>query len=302
MTPGGHLLGIGAAAAAALAWSALTYFIRMALREGPLLRTTAAVNALNALLVTLAALAYLPPEALLPAGRKTLLYVLLAGTLHIGISRLFFYGAIQRIGPSRCIPIAMSYPIVTAFLAALWLGEPLTLRIASGLALLLGGITLIARARPPAGEAGGAAPAPGRALGWAFAALTSILWGVAAVFFKRASLSLHPLAVSTLALWVGAAVAFLIDRGGSGAGPRLRIPRRAWPWILAASACQAVAVPFYNVAFTLTLAVRVTAIVSAQPLLVILIGWLFLREAENITPRLTAGALLTVAGTLVVVS
>ncbi|MBI2179103.1 MAG: EamA family transporter [Candidatus Tectomicrobia bacterium] len=79
------------------------------------------------------------------------------------------------------------------------------------------------------------------------------------------------------------------------------IPRRAWPWLLAASLFQATAVPAYNYALKHTLAVNVTAIVSAQPLIAIVIGWLFLREAENITARLCAGALLTVAGTLIVV-
>ena len=60
--------------------------------------------------------------------------------------------------------------------------------------------------------------------------------------------------------------------------------------------------PFYNFALIHTMAVRVTAIVSAQPLIVLLLGWLLLRETENITPRLVLGALLTVAGTIVVIT
>ena len=67
------------------------------------------------------------------------------------------------------------------------------------------------------------------------------------------------------------------------------------------AALQAISIPFYTLAFTLTLAVRVTAIVSAQPLLAIPIAWLFMRESENITPRLIAGATLTVGGTILVI-
>ena len=166
------------------------------------------------------------------------------------------------------------------------------------------GITLIVQAEPSPGHGrrSSAHGARWKLFGWISAGVTSLLWGVAAVFFKKASLNLHPLATASIALWVGAATASLLmvlSRGEESRGP---IPASAWRWIFAAAACQAIAVPLYNFAFVHTLAVRVTAIVSAQPLIVLLLGWLFLRETENITPRLVLGALLTVAGTIVVIT
>jgi drug/metabolite transporter (DMT)-like permease len=62
-----------------------------------------------------------------------------------------------------------------------------------------------------------------------------------------------------------------------------------------------VAIPFYNSAFTYTFAVHVTALASAQPLIAIPMGLIFMREAENITPQLISGVVLAVGGTLLVI-
>jgi uncharacterized membrane protein len=61
------------------------------------------------------------------------------------------------------------------------------------------------------------------------------------------------------------------------------------------------AIPFYNSAFTYTFAVHVTALASAQPLIAIPMGLIFMREAENITSQLIAGVVLAVGGTLLVI-
>ena len=295
--------GVLLASIASTAWAVFVYFIKRALMNAPVLKVTAAMTGVNAALVTLIALFFISVEDFAGVTATTLAFAFLAGFFHIGISRTFYYRAIHRIGPNRSIPIALTYPVVTAVGASFMLGETPTLSIFTGLAILLIGITLIVQAEPaqePEAEAHGAR---WKLFGWFSAGVTSLLWGVAAIFFKKASLNLHPLATAAIALWVGAATASLLmalDRGGEESrGP---IPASAWKWVFAAAACQAVAVPLYNFAFVHTLAVRVTAIISAQPLIVLLLGWLFLREIENITPRLVLGALLTVAGTIVVIT
>ena len=278
------------------------YFIKRALMNAPVLKVTAAVTTVNAAMVTIIAIGFISIDDFRGVTKATLAFALLAGFLHIGISRSFYYRAIHRIGPNRSIPIALTYPAITAVAAAFTLGETPTLSIFIGLAILLVGITLIVQAEPsrePEGETRGAR---WKLFGWISAGVTSLLWGVAAIFFKKASLNLHPLATAAIALWVGAATALLLmtlSRGEESRGP---IPASAWRWIFAAAVCQSIAVPFYNFAFVHTLAVRVTALISAQPLIVLVLGWLFLREMENITPRLVLGALLTVIGTIFVIT
>ncbi|MFC1491265.1 DMT family transporter [Nitrospinota bacterium] len=290
--------GILFATIAALAWTVFSFAMKMALRDASVLKAAAAVNGLNAALVTAVSLLLIPPAAFVPENTGTVLNIVLAGGLHIGLARLFFYTAIQRLGPNRAMPIAMSYPIVTALSAAFMLGEAITGRILAGLLLLLAGITLIVRAEPAQPDTVHSASPSWKAFGWASAGITSLLWGVAAIYFKKAALGVHPLAASAYALWFGFVVALLI---ASWMDPRGALSSISWRWLVFSACCQTVAVPFYIFAFTHTLAVRVTAIVSAQPLLAIPIGWLLMREAENISPRLIAGAALVVFGTLLVI-
>ena len=295
--------GIFLASIASTSWAVFVYFIKRALMNAPVLKVTAAMTSVNAALVTLIAVFFISVEDFQGVTATTFAFAFLAGFFHIGLSRSFYYRAIHRIGPNRSIPIALTYPVVTAVGASFMLGETPTLSIFTGLVILLVGITLIVQTEPsrePEAEAHGAR---WKLFGWISAGVTSLLWGVAAVFFKKASLNLHPLATAAIALWVGAATASLLmalDRSGEEShGP---IPASAWRWIFAAAACQAIAVPLYTFAFVHTLAVRVTAIISAQPLIVLVLGWLFLREMENITPRLVLGALLTVGGTIIVIT
>ena len=302
MNPESNAYGVLLASVASAAWAVFVYFIKRALMNAPVLKVTAAVTSVNAALVTLIAIGFISKDDFQGVTTATLAFAFLAGFFHIGISRSFYYRAIHRIGPNRSIPIALTYPAITAVGASFMLGETPTISIFTGLAILLIGITLIVQAEPsrePEAEAHGAR---WKLFGWFSAGVTSLLWGVAAIFFKKASLNLHPLATAAIAMWVGAATAMLLmalDRGEESRGP---IPASAWRWIFAAAVCQTIAVPFYNFAFVHTLAVRVTAIISAQPLIVLVLGWLFLREMENITPRLVLGALLTVAGTIVVIT
>ncbi len=294
--------GVLLASIASISWAVFTYFIKKGLTNAPILKVTAAVTTINAALVTLIAIYLISIDDLSNTNTTALLFSFLAGFFHIGISRSFFYRSIHRIGPNRSIPIAMTYPVVTAITASFFLGEAPTLSIIFGLLILLGGITLIVQAEPPPPTASKAHGAKWELFGWLSAGITSILWGVAAVFFKKASLNLHPLATASIALWVGAATASLLVLFNKGEESQGAIPSSSWPWLFAAGACQTIAVPLYNFAFIHTMAVRVTAIVSAQPLIVILIGWFFMREAENITPRLIFGSLLTVTGTIFVIA
>ena len=301
MEPVNHAIGILFALVTTVSWAGASFCIKPALRDVAVPRATATMTILNALFVTLITFAFLPLPAFRPERTETWFFVFLAGALHFGISRVFMNAAILRIGPNRTIPVANSFPLVTAFLAAFALGEPLTLRIVLGLALLLSGITVIVRAKPAMGATGDAATTSRRISGWVFAGLTSLLMGVSAIFFKNASLDLPPLVVSTLALWIGTLVAWLIVGASRNTGPRGPIPARAWGWLFATAVCQSVAVPFYNAALTKTLAVNVTCLASAQPLIAIPMGLIFMREAENITPKLIAGVVLAVGGTLLVI-
>lgn len=79
--------------------------------------------------------------------------ILGSGLIAGAIAMIAFYAALSLGEVSRIKPIAFSIaPATGVLLGALWLGEPLSLRKIAGVALIVGGVLLVA--------GGGHAPAP----------------------------------------------------------------------------------------------------------------------------------------------
>lgn len=295
-----HASGIFFAVLALGAWTALSFCIRMALRGAPLLRTTATVSTCNAILMVPVALLIMPLSAFQPARSETLFYIVALGLCMVATSRLTYFFAIRRIGPSRALPLATSTPIFTAFIAAAWVDEPLTLIMMLGLVLLAAGVTSAVRAEPSQ-DANLPDSSRERRLGWISAGVTVVIWSVSGVTMKVIAMDIPPLATAAMIIWFGVPFSWLIAFAGRRKETGESIPRASWPWIGAAACCQTVAIPSFVSAVHFTYAVNASSITALQPLLALVVAHIFVREAENITWRLVAGALLTVCGTLVVV-
>lgn len=74
--------------------------------------------------------------------------VLFSGTLSIAAAYIVWYAAIQRLGPARTSIYANVVPLAAMAIAAVWLGEPVTVRKIAGAAAVLGGVVLTRLARP----------------------------------------------------------------------------------------------------------------------------------------------------------
>ncbi len=297
-----HALGLLFAVSALLSWGSLSFFIRLAMKNAPLLKTTAATSTLNGAFVAILVFCTLPMSAFRPQLAKTWVLIPVTGFFMITISRLTYYYAIRRIGPSRTIPIAASTPEVTALLAAVFLDEPFTVPIILGLLCLMAGLTVVVRsapaqANPAAGLARGSVVA-----GYVSAGLTTLNWSASGVMLKTIALDVDALAASAWVIWVGLAFAWVLAFAFGPKGEGGRIPRASWKWMLVAALCQTIAIPSYSNALARTYAVNVSSVTSIQPLLVILGSHLFLRETENVTPRLVLGAVMTVFGTILILS
>jgi drug/metabolite transporter (DMT)-like permease len=295
-----HATGMMFAGLALLAWTALSFCIRMAMKDAPLLRTTATISSCNALLMIPVSFLFLPLSAFQPSRESTWYYIVALGLFMVTGSRLAYYFAIRRIGPSRALPVATSTPIITAFIAAAWVGEPVTLLMMLGLVLLAAGVISAVRAEPSQ-DANLPTSANARLLGWIAAGVTVVIWSASGVTMKVVSLDISPLAGGALIVWCGVPFAWLAALMGTKAEAGRWIPRASWPWIAAGACCQTVAVPSFISAVHYTYAVNASSITALQPILALIVAQIFVREAENITSRLVAGACMTVCGTLVVI-
>jgi len=70
--------------------------------------------------------------------------VLLGGVISVLLAQSFYFKALQGGNISQIIPIVGAYPLVSAIIAALFLGESLTMLKLSGVIMVVVGIILLA--------------------------------------------------------------------------------------------------------------------------------------------------------------
>jgi O-acetylserine/cysteine efflux transporter len=182
-------------------------------------------------------------------------------------------------------------PVVVALLARIWLGERLSLRVATGLLLAVVGLVLVVW---PAGG-----PMPGSEGGHLFGDLAFVVsttcWGAYNVVGRGLMMRHKPLPITTTTCFVGTLGI---------------VPFAAWEWTLGRapvlSPIAIAAVAYTGLLVTVlgflclfwalgrVSAVRVAALMYIQPLAGVLLAWAWLGEA--ITPRFLGGGVLVLMG------
>lgn len=189
--------GEAAAIGCAFFWALSSAMLRGLTVEVPSL----ALNALRSLVGTL-----VYALAVLGTGR-------LARFSDFGVDNLFFlginlgigillgdtayYSSMRLIGLSRALTIASTYPLLTAVLAGLFLGERFGPATWAGFVLCVTGVVLVARSSlAPAGSGGGHLPARGVTL----AIAAAVVWAVGTVALRRGAVGMDPFLVNFLRL------------------------------------------------------------------------------------------------------
>lgn len=140
------LAGAGCMAAAGVAWG--VYSLRGRSAPDPV-----AANARNFLWASLWAalpvLALLRPETATPKG---LLLAAVSGAVTSGLGYAVWYRALRGLGAVKAAVVQLPVPVLTALGAVLFLGEPVTGRLAGAGAAVLAGVALVlaSRTRPAA--------------------------------------------------------------------------------------------------------------------------------------------------------
>jgi drug/metabolite transporter (DMT)-like permease len=223
-------------------------------------------------------------------GNLTLLVVSIV--LAIGIGDTVFFESTRRLGLGRGMTIAMSYPLVATALAAAFLGETITPRLAAGALLTLSGVALIALAR-----AGDGAATDEWWIGVGGAVVAAISWGVSSALLKVPLGEVEPITAQAVRLPLAGLLLFATpwSRGamrtlrGSGAG------------VVARMAVLSALTALSSVMFVGSLkhaGVAVSTVLSSTaPMFAIPLGVIFLGERLSLGPAV--GTLVTVAGIVV---
>lgn len=217
-----------------------------------------------------------------------------SGILAPGIGRTLSYVGIEKIGVARSVPVANSSPIFASVFAVVFLAEDWVLQNIVGTVLVISGVVSLSMAKPAQGE--------WRKLDIVYPLIGAIAFGASAIL-RKAGLGFIDIPLLAAAVTAGSAVIFsfalLQIQGGREA---FKITRRSASWLTAAGLFNTAAMLSVFYALSHGKVVVVEPLVSANPVLTLLLTAIFLRDVEALSLRVIIGALLTVTGTILVVT
>jgi drug/metabolite transporter (DMT)-like permease len=216
----------------------------------------------------------------------------LVGVFFPAAVTLLTYTGNQRMGPTVTSSVSCTTPMFALSGAILFLGEALTVGNVLGTTVIVLGMLVLTwsdDARPRSW------PLWAIALPFAAAAIRAL-----AQVLSKAGLELwaSPYAAGLIGYTVSAVVILVAARMS---GPREPADRRATPWFVATGFLNGGSVFLMYVALAKGQVRMVSPIVATYPLFTLALSLLLLRQ-DRVTPRVAAGAVLTVAGVAVLLA
>ena len=283
--------GLGALCAlgSAVAWAVIGFQAR---RLAPTLNSIT-INAVRTSLSGLLLLAWVVVTQgtgeLLAMSPQAFALLVLSIVLATGIGDTAFFESSRSIGLARAMTVSTSYPLMAAVLAAVLLGELVTLPVALGSLVTLGGLVLIVSARsdaPPVHL--------GYRVGLAVAVLAALAWAVSVIMLRSPLREMGPLTAQAVRLPVAGALLLLTPWARDGV-TRLREGGRPLLIEMAVIGVFTAASSVLYVAGIKYAGVTVATVLSSTaPMFAIPLGALFL--GERLAPRAVLGVVVTVAG------
>jgi len=217
-----------------------------------------------------------------------------SGILAPGIGRTLSYVGIEKIGVARSVPVANSSPIFASVFAVVFLAEAWVLQNIAGTVLVISGVVSLSMAKPAQGE--------WRKLDIVYPLIGAMAFGASAIL-RKAGLGFINDPLLAAAVTAGSAAIFslmlLQVQGGKIA---FKLTRKSGAWLSAAGLINTAAMLSVFYALSYGKVVIVEPLVSSNPVLTLLLTAMFLRDVEALSLRVIIGALLTVIGTILVVT
>ena len=225
-----------------------------------------------------------------------------AGFVGEGVGRTSFILAVRRLGPSTATPIqTATYPVLALLGGVLLFSETVTALRVVGAGLIVAGIWALVGGEGPSAVAGSAGPS---ARGGRWVYLLPVAGGVAFAasdIVRKLGLVEVPYAafgalvgnVTIVAVWALVIVSVPRIRNLAKPGP-------GWPWFLLTGVLAGLGVLSVFRALGSGDVSVVGPIIMAQPLVVVMLSALFLRDLERLTWKIVLGAVLTVLGVILI--
>lgn len=221
-------------------------------------------------------------------------YFIAGGIFAPAIGQTLGYVGMERLGVARSSPIVNTSPIFSSILAVIFLGEVWLPQNILGTCLVIAGVIVLSWRNPVDGD--------WRVKHVIYPVLAALAFGISSNLRKAGLTAVsRPLLGAAVTLGTAFVVLLLIVqlRGGRQA---LKWNVQSSRWMLAGALVNTAALLSFFAALNVGQVVRVEPLVACNPLFSILWTGIFLRGIERLSGQIVAGALVTVAGTLLVVT
>ena len=268
-------------ALSAFLFGAMTVLVRIALRTG----VAPEVGSLFTI-VPAAAVTFGVSLALGDWNIATAWPFVLAGLLAPGIAQILFTFGVRDAGASRTSVTVGTAPLFAVATALVFLDEPLVAGLLVGAALIVTGGILLASDR--------ARPEHFKRIGLVYALIGTIAFATRDTLVRwlvADATDVPPILAASVAMLTGALVAlvFVLLR-------RATVTRSAAAAFVPPGICYGLSYVFLFQAFSHGRVSVVSPIVATESLWGVTLSWLVLRQSEHVGRRLVAGAVLVVAG------
>jgi len=225
---------------------------------------------------------------------KAFLLFILAGIFAPALVRWLYFISLDRLGASISATIGSTGPAFTAILAIIFLKEKLTLSISLGIVLIITGIIILQRSIKTDGDF-----RVQRKKDLVFPVLSAVFLGLALVFRK---MGLNILDVPLFGVTVGFltslffySILFLMSKSMRHS---VSMSRNDLLFLCAAGVSLTTGWLTLFYALSLGDVIIVAPLSNLQPVMVVGLSYVFLKNFEKITPKMIAGILVVLIGVL----
>ena len=269
------------AAVSAFLFGAMTVLVRIALGNGVAPEVGSLLTIVPACAVTGVVTAARGDWHLLDAWP-----FVVAGLLAPGIAQILFTFAVRDAGASRTSVTVGTAPLIAVVIALVFLDEQLVAGLLAGAALIVTGGILLASDR--------ATPEHFKRIGLVYALVGTVAFATRDALVRwlgTDATDVEPGVAAFVAMLTGTAVALAFV-----ASRRARLTRRDALAFLPAGVCYGLSYVFLFEAFYRGRVSVVSPIVATESLWGVTLSWLVLRKSEHVGIKLVGGAVLIVAG------
>lgn len=233
-----------------------------------------------------------PPASRAVAPTAGVLLFTGAGVLSPFCTQILLFISANKVGISRASPLRNTTPLFAGIVAVLWLGETVTVAIATGTLLIIFGASLL-------GMRDSEQAVPYQPIYLLLPVMAAFLGGFASPMRKHGYSLIDSVPMAVCLVQGGAFVALVLYLLATGKYRELILRRETLWWFGLSGLLNSAAVTMNMTALEMGDVVLVSPLISTTPLFTVILSTIFLRSFERVTLKVLVGAAAICLGGIV---